>query len=432
MNEHEYYCFLKEFWKVTNDGFIIVDPNGVIVDINETYCEFLGKTREQVLGKPIGEVISTTSMYDVLSSARDGDDNVYLQPYGENDNASNVETHAVANRFCFFNEQGELLGAAAQMSFKERAAAMAYSIATEELNYYKRAYEESSEEDSGFSKILGNSEAMQKLKEKAMRVARKDFPVLITGETGTGKELFAQAIHRESSRRKKPIISINCASIPSELLESELFGYDEGAFTGAKKGGKIGKFQLADGGKPIPIDVRFISATRQNLAEMVERGEFREDLYYRLNVVNIETLPLREHPTDILLYANHVLNALNAKYKTGHLLSDRVKYLLMCYKWPGNVRELINVITSAYATCDSYVIEEMDLPGRLVSGTAGNSVSQMKLSEMMNLHEAAIIRDALRRNNQNCKKTAEELGIDRSLLYRKMRKAGIAIHREIK
>ena len=219
MNEHEYYCFLKEFWKVTNDGFIIVDPNGVIVDINETYCEFLGKTREQVLGKPIGEVISTTSMYDVLSSARDGDDNVYLQPYGENDNASNVETHAVANRFCFFNEQGELLGAAAQMSFKERAAAMAYSIATEELNYYKRAYEESSEEDSGFSKILGNSEAMQKLKEKAMRVARKDFPVLITGETGTGKELFAQAIHRESSRRKKPIISINCASIPSDCLD---------------------------------------------------------------------------------------------------------------------------------------------------------------------------------------------------------------------
>lgn len=178
------------------------------------------------------------------------------------------------------------------------------------------------------------------------------------------------------------------------MLESELFGYDEGAFTGAKKGGKIGKFQLADGGtifldeigdlplvlqakllrvlqeheiekvgggKPIPIDVRFISATRQNLAEMVERGEFREDLYYRLNVVNIETLPLREHPADILLYANHVLNALNAKYKTGHLLSDRVKYLLMCYKWPGNVRELINVITSAYATCDSYVIEEMDL-----------------------------------------------------------------------
>lgn len=465
MNEHEYYCFLKEFWKVTNDGFIIVDPEGIIIDINEAYCHFLGKTREQVLGRPIGQVISTTSMYDVLASVRDGDDNVYLQLYGERDNASNVETHAVANRFCFFDERGNLLGAAAQMSFKERAAAMAYSIASEELNYYKRAYEKNSEEESGFDKILGNTEAMQKLKEKAIRVAKKDFPVLITGETGTGKELFAQAIHRESSRRKKPIISINCASIPSELLESELFGYDEGAFTGAKRGGKIGKFQLADGGtifldeigdlplrlqakllrvlqeheiekvgggEPIPIDVRFISATRQNLAEMVERGEFREDLYYRLNVVNIETLPLREHPGDILLYANHVLNELNTKYKTRNLLSDRVKYLLMHYRWPGNVRELINVITSAYAICDSYVIEEIDLPGRLVTETSGNPVSHLKLSEMMEQHEAAIIRDALRRNNQNCKKTAEELGIDRSLLYRKMRKNGIVITREIK
>ena len=109
MNEHEYYCFLKEFWKVTNDGFIIVDPNGVIVDINETYREFLGKTREQVLGKPIGEVISTTSMYDVLSSARDGDDNVYLQPYGENDNASNVETHAVPIVFAFLMSRESFL-----------------------------------------------------------------------------------------------------------------------------------------------------------------------------------------------------------------------------------------------------------------------------------------------------------------------------------
>ena len=316
-----------------------------------------------------------------------------------------------------------------------------------------------------FESILGASESLRSALHLAHIAAGSTAPVLLSGETGTGKELFAQAIHNDGPRRNRPFVAINCGAIPAELLESELFGYEGGSFTGAKRQGKIGKFGMANkgtffldeigdlplvlqakllrvlqeheiekvgGGKPIPIDVRFISATRQNLAEMVERGEFREDLYYRLNVVNIETLPLREHPTDILLYANHVLNALNAKYKTGHLLSDRVKYLLMCYKWPGNVRELINVITSAYATCDSYVIEEMDLPGRLVSGTAGNSVSQMKLSEMMNLHEAAIIRDALRRNNQNCKKTAEELGIDRSLLYRKMRKAGIAIHREIK
>ena len=334
-----------------------------------------------------------------------------------------------------------------------------------ETDTVKQEYGERMKKENGFENFKGNDPKIRHIRELGQRIARTDFPVLITGETGTGKEVIARAIHMESGRSAEPFVAINCGAIPAELLESELFGYEGGSFTGAKRQGKIGKFEMANkgtffldeigdlplvlqakllrvlqeheiekvgGGKPIPIDVRFISATRQNLAEMVERGEFREDLYYRLNVVNIETLPLREHPADILLYANHVLNALNAKYKTGHLLSDRVKYLLMCYKWPGNVRELINVITSAYATCDSYVIEEMDLPGRLVSGTAGNSVSQMKLSEMMNLHEAAIIRDALRRNNQNCKKTAEELGIDRSLLYRKMRKAGIAIHREIK
>ena len=286
------------------------------------------------------------------------------------------------------------------------------------------------------SHIIGKSKGLMEVLNTVARIARTNASVLITGESGTGKELIAEAIHINSQRVKQPFVKVNLGGISQSLFESEMFGHKKGAFTDASAD-RIGRFEMANkgtifldeigdldpscqvkllrvlqeheiekvgGGKPIPIDVRFISATRQNLAEMVERGEFREDLYYRLNVVNIETLPLREHPTDILLYANHVLNALNAKYKTGHLLSDRVKYLLMCYKWPGNVRELINVITSAYATCDSYVIEEMDLPGRLVSGTAGNSVSQMKLSEMMNLHEAAIIRDALRRNNQNCKK----------------------------
>ena len=260
-------------------------------------------------------------------------------------------------------------------------------------------------------------------------------------------------------------MAINCGAIPAELLESELFGYEGGSFTGAKRQGKIGKFEMANkgtffldeigdmplhmqvkllrvlqeheiervgGSGPIPIDVRILSATRMNLMEMVQAGTFREDLYYRLAVVNIQTVALRACPEDIILHALDYLDELNRQYKTHVDLSDGARRCLKAHSWPGNVRELQNVISSAYATCDSYVIEEMDLPGRLVSGTAGNSVSQMKLSEMMNLHEAAIIRDALRRNNQNCKKTAEELGIDRSLLYRKMRKAGIAIHREIK
>ena len=396
-------------------------------------------------------------MYDVLSSARDGDDNVYLQPYGENDNASNVETHAVANRFCFFNEQGELLGAAAQMSFKERAAAMAYSIATEELNYYKRAYEESSEEDSGFSKILGNSEAMQKLKEKAMRVARKDFPVLITGETGTGKELFAQAIHRESSRRKKPIISINCASIPSELLESELFGYDEGAFTGAKKGGKIGKFQLADGGtifldeignlsyevqvqllralqerkvKPIgsnqeiAINVRLISATNENLRSAIDKGDFREDLYHRINEFTVRIPDLKERKEDLLLFANNFLDQANIELQKDIIGFDNdVIRIFQSYSWPGNLRQMKNVIKYATLLATGRYITPNELPEELTTDPISAPVNIQLKNES---HECEMIKRALQEAGNNKTRAAQLLGIDRKTLYNKLKAYGIA------
>lgn len=267
----------------------------------------------------------------------------------------------------------------------------------------------------------------------------------------------------ESQRRDKPIISINCAAIPADLLESELFGYEEGAFTGARKGGKIGKFQLAEGGtlfldeigdmalnlqakllrvlqeheiervggtKTIPINVRIVAATRQNLPEMIANGTFREDLYYRLNVINLEMVPLRERPEDILLYANHTLEELNQQYKTNTILSDGVKRRLREYRWPGNVRELVNVITSAYASCDTMMIDEMDLPTRLITKSRSRTDHPpLRLPDMIAEYEAAIIRDTLRRNGQNCRATAQELGIDRSLLYRKMRKAGIVVEK---
>lgn len=465
--EHNYYRLFQEFLSVTRDGFIIVDPDGVIIDINQHYCDFLGKSREQVIGRPIGEVISTTSMYDVLKEHRRGDidEHVYMQPYNETDNSNRVKTYAIANRFCYYDEDHRLLGAAAQMSFKEQALSMANSVMMEELNFYKKEYQKS-DGMRGFDSILGSGPGMKKLKEKAARIAGKDFPVLITGETGTGKELFAKAIHAESSRRDKPIISINCAAIPADLLESELFGYEEGAFTGAKRGGKIGKFQLADkgtlfldeigdmplplqakllrvlqeheidpvgGSRPVPIDIRVIAATRRNLTEMIQKGEFREDLYYRLNVINLEMIPLRERPEDILLFAENTLDRLNRRYKTSIILSDAVKRRLQLYSWPGNVRELNNVITGAYASCDSSVIDEVDLPTKLISTSRMHSVdgSTKRLPDIVADYEAAIIRDCLRRHGQNCREAAQELGIDRSLLYRKMKKYGIVLRKTL-
>ena len=461
---NDYACrrLFEEFIADTNDGFIVVDPNGIVLEINQNYCDFLGKTQEEIVGRPIQETISTTTMHEVLRSRQrgDGPNGVYLHPYAGGDTRLHVDTHAVCNRFCFFAGDGTLLGAAAQISFKERTAAMAYGLMEQELQYYKEAYQNQSAPAVGLKQIIGNSPQMEELKRKTQKIARRDFPVLITGETGTGKEMFAKAIHLESARRDKPIISINCAAIPAELLESELFGYEPGAFTGASRSGKLGRFQLAEGGTvfldeigdmplplqakllrvlqerelervgggmPVPIDVRIVAATRRDLPDMIRRGTFREDLYYRLNVINLEMIPLREHPEDIPLYISHTLERLNREYRTDILLSDAAKRRLQEYRWPGNVRELMNVITSAYASCDLLLIDEMDLPTKLLSKP--RPAGTRRLPDIVAEYEAAVIRDALRRHNQNIPAAARELGIDRSLLYRKMQKAGITIKR---
>jgi len=474
MNEDQRYRLIFEEWMdKTDDGFIIIDAEGVITDINDNYCKFLQETRENVVGKPIGQIISTTSMYEVLKARHrgDGSNGVYFQPYLLNNDSedkkseSKEATYAIANRFCVFDESGNLIGAAAQMKFKQRTMSMASKIFMEEVKYYKEAYQNCAFNAGGFDKLIGNNPKLVEQKKKGAKIAKTDFPVLITGETGTGKEVFAKSLHLESERRDKPLICINCGAIPSELLESELFGYEEGAFTGAKKGGKIGKFQLAEGGTvfldeigdmplnlqvkllrtlqereiekvggthSIPIDVRVISATRQNIQEMMKQGTFREDLYYRLNVISFEMIPLRERVDDILLYANYFLDQLNKKYKTTIILSDEVKKCLREYSWPGNVRELNNVLSSAYASCDKFMIGVTDLPTSIVSKKYKNPQrddGSKRLGDIVDDFEAAILRETLHRHGQNIKRAAEELQIERSLLYKKMKRHNIVVER---
>ncbi|MDI6914210.1 MAG: sigma 54-interacting transcriptional regulator [Desulfitobacteriaceae bacterium] len=241
-------------------------------------------------------------------------------------------------------------------------------------------------EDPSIASIIGNSPQILDLKQAVLKIAPRNTTVLLTGETGTGKELFAQALHQGSLRRFKPFVRVNCAAIPENLLESELFGYAEGTFTGGKKGGYLGKFAIADGGTvfldelaelpltlqakllrflqeheiqrlgesiPRRVNVRVVAATNANLAQLVKYKKFRSDLYYRLNVVTLEIPPLRNRREDIPLLCQSFLKPLNAEYDYRvYRLSEGVKHLFDSYPWPGNVRELHNALEAAFYLFD--------------------------------------------------------------------------------
>lgn len=309
------------------------------------------------------------------------------------------------------------------------------------------------------NKIKGISSDIQKLKEKVSKIANSSSTVLITGETGTGKELFAKAIHYTGKRVKSPFISINCASIPENLFESELFGYDEGAFTGAKKGGKPGRFELAQGGtifldeigemplytqakllrvlqdhtiyrvggiRPINIDVRVIAATNQNLEDMIAKKEFRADLYYRVNVIPLNIPPLRYRKNDIELLSIHFLEKYNKILdKNIKGLSSKTLNLLKAYDWPGNVRELENIIEYAVNVETNNIIDPSSLTEKIIKNPNTNNLNiKPKIKNV----EFQIIKDTLDKYGWDASgKTlaAKELGIGIRTLYRKVSLYGI-------
>lgn len=467
--DHRYKLIFEELMDKSEDGFIVIDSHGVITDINDKYCDFLGRRKENILGHPIEQIISTTSMYDVMNRRQRGDDqgSIYMHPYIASETKGSRHTYAIANRFCIFDENEQLIGAMAQMKFKERSLDIAHEVLKAEHAYYKSEYQNQMLNTSGFDKYLGNDSKINALRQMGLKVAKTDFSVLITGETGTGKELIAKSIHIESDRANEPMVCVNCGAIPMELMESEMFGYEEGAFTSARKGGKIGKFQLANHGtlfldeigdlplplqvkllrvlqeheiekvggtKPIPVDVRIIAATRKNLQQMMEEGTFRADLYYRLAVVTIDTIPLREHPEDIMLYANVFLQQLNHKFKTNVLFSKNASRCLLKYSWPGNVRELDNVISSAFISSDQMMIDLSDLPSK-ISDAVRHEIpaeeNQETLKSLVNQYEADIIRETLKKYGYNITASARHLGIERSLLYKKMKKFNISIKKGV-
>ena len=309
-----------------------------------------------------------------------------------------------------------------------------------------------------FSHIIGNSHPMRQVYEQVTQVARTNTTVLLCGESGTGKELIAHAIHYNSLRSPKPFIKVSCAALPDTLIESEVFGYEKGAFTGAQAR-KKGRFELADGGtlfldeigdlniptqikllralqereferlggiETIKVNVRLVAATNKDLSEAIAAGQFRRDLFYRLNVFTIYMPPLRERKSDVLLLADHFLEKFAREHgKQIKRISTPAIDMLASYHWPGNVRELENVIERAVLVCESQVIHGHHLPPTLQTAERSGTVTRLSLEGAVGAYESDLIQDALKTTRGNRKRAAQLLDTTERILGYKVRKYGI-------
>ena len=449
-----YKNIVSQILKMTSDGFIITDTEGNVREINKQYADFFGKSRSEIIGKSILNIIPNSKMIDIVKHKFSEEDAVHKYIDGEAKGNS-----VIVSRSYVEDEDGNVVAGVAQVKFKVQTLAVAKKLMNEyeELEYYREEFQNQNRVDN----IIGSNTKFREIVKECLKVAKTDIPVLLTGETGTGKEVMAKALHTNSLRYDKPFVSINCAAIPFELLESELFGYMDGAFTGAKRGGKKGKFQLANGGtifldeigdmpssmqakllrvlqekeieplgseKSIPLDVRVVAATRQDLEAKMKDGSFREDLYYRLSVFNIHIPPLRERGGDSLELAEFFLDELNHKYKTYKTFSKAVKAYFLKYQWPGNVREVNNVVQSAYAISTENIIDINDIPARMLQQekpAINLDKNKKSLGQMVDDYEKDVILELLKKHKGNCLEAAKEAGIHKSNFYRKLQKYGI-------
>lgn len=440
------------------NGALVTDKDGNILYFNRPYARFLGIDAKQVIGKHVTEVLEGSRMHIVARSGK-AELNQIFTTRGRD---------MVVQRIPIF-EDGKVVAAFGQIMFKQVSdvgrLANNLSLLESKLRLYEKELISLRSSRYNFDSIRGESPPIIALKEAARKAALTDLPILLTGESGTGKELFAQAIHQRSSRHKKPSIHINCAAIPKELFEAELFGYMEGAFTGAKPGGKPGKLELADGGtlfldeigemplelqpkllrvledklfervggnKLIKSDFRIIAATNRDLQTMVKQKQFREDLFYRLNVVSLDVPPLRERPGDIIPLARHLLEAIAENYPgSRYQLTQAAEKVLDGYHWPGNIRELINVLERTAFTIEGNTIDACDLPFYLSRPTLTTlKSSQWDLAAVVAEAEREALRKALELTDNNKAKAAKLLGIHRTVLYKKMARYQIPLAQE--
>lgn len=449
----------KHFFSILeslHDAVIVILMDSTIVYVNSAYSKHFDVPAKKIIGRKLRDIEENSRILDVLKSGKPLiNDYSYVHSLGK-DVCANITP---------LMENGHMTGVVTVMKNISEVTHL-----QEELMKYKHNISELQEEldRRNFSKLKSESLEMQKAVQLARKVASTNATVVLHGESGVGKEIFAKAIHEASARSDKPFVAINMASIPDTLFESEMFGYEEGSFTGSRKGGKKGLLEMAKGGTLLldeigemsintqskllrviqertfqkvggtvlhPLDVRIICATHRKLSEMVLKGEFREDLYYRLNVVPIHIPPLRKRKKDLSYLSTNILNDLCSKYGKYVWLEDEVVEWMEKYEWPGNVRELSNFLERMIAISTKPCISMEDIPDNLLGERLDHSAPIQNtfkpkqispefmppLSELLEELERSHI-DFVVKNTKNKTEAIQVLGISRKSFYEKLKK----------
>lgn len=411
----------KDIFHALKEGILIIDTSERVVFANQSYLDFIGKTEKAIIGKPLQsfrasaqlpKVVATGKRVVHMARTEDSDEQVYF-----------------VNMYPIFTE-GKIISGISIVIFADDAYHVKKALEDHEayLQSVMNRINEVQGRNDGFDALVTVSPASVAAKELAMRIAATDATVLLESESGTGKEVYARAIHNASHRRQGPFLAVNCASFNSALLESELFGYMGGAFTGAEKKGKVGIFEAARGGtlfldeisevdfefqskllralqehrirpvggtKEIPVDVRIICACNADLQDYVQKGKFRKDLYYRINIFTINIPPLRERKEDIPQLVEYLLGELSEKIRVPLQITDEAMECLLRHDWPGNVRELRNILEFGAYLSENGKITETLLPGKIQNSHSDIQTEERSLAEKVREFERNEINRAL-------------------------------------
>lgn len=452
------YNFTKEnFAQILNffyDGVWITDGSGKVLFINDAICELMNVNRDDILDKSTQSLLSNKLFSD----------SVILDVIKHKKVCSKVSVNynsdltVLATATPILDEDGEIMFIVNNVRNISQIKKFQDEVVKKETLLAKKNEEiKLLKIKLGNEDIIGVNQKYIDTLQLAQRVAKFDeSTVLILGESGTGKEVIAETIVQNSKRKNKPFIKVNCGAIPEQLLESELFGYEKGAFTGANSKGKIGLFEAANEGtilldeigdlpiqlqvkllralqqkqifrigssKPISLNIRILASTHRHLDKMVAEGKFREDLYYRLNVVNINIPPLRERVEDIIPLVNFYLKKFNSKYDINKHIDQNTFYYFENYPWPGNIRELENIIENLVITSHDDCITKFDLPDKFFTQTSDESSIKsdkiIPLKDAVHLVEKNLINTAIEKYG-SCRKAAKVLGVNPSTIVRKL------------